>query len=135
MAAADKPAGIVVWPSPYDPFKLAKVAVGASTASVIRYETALLAAELEQARAVYVRTWSVRGSKPDAREIMRQFPKIRELCVEADIYKYIADQGIRTQLSAAIEIMHGLFPRYSSQSIARMARAPRRSRAVAKTAH
>jgi len=135
MAAADKPPGLVVWPSPYDPFKLAKVLDGASTASVIRYETALLAAEIEPARGVWVRTWSVRGSKPDAREIMRQFPKIRELCVEADIYKYIADQGIRTPLSAAIEIMHGLFPRYSSQSIARMARAPRRSRAVAKTAH
>jgi hypothetical protein len=110
MAAADKPAGIVVWPSPYDPFKLAKVVDGASTASVIRYETALLAAEIEQARAVYVRTWSVRGERPIPREIFRQFPRIRELCVEADIYKYIADQGIRTPLSAAVEIMHGRSP-------------------------
>jgi hypothetical protein len=124
MAQKDRPIGMVVRTALYDPFKLA-VAEGASTASVIHDITPLLAAEIDQARAVYARTWSVRGSKPESREIMRQFPRIRELCVDADIYKYIADQGMRTPLSAALEIMHGLFPNYKSDSIARMARAPR----------
>jgi hypothetical protein len=120
MASDDGPIRIVA--SPDGRFKLAKSAESstgsaAATATFIRERTSFLAAEIQHARGVVVRTWSICGSRPEPAEIMGQFPEIRELCVEADIYKYVADQGTRTPLSAALEIMHSLFPTYSSQSI------------------
>src|SRR5579864_4683597 len=91
----------------------------ASTQSFIRTQCALLAGEIQQARAFYLRTRQVTGGTPTPGEILAQFPTIAECCVSRDVLTHVADTAQRTARIAALEILQGLFPTYSAEYIER----------------
>jgi hypothetical protein len=97
-----------------------------STATFIRGQAPVLAAEIQRARAIYLRTKQVTGSTPTPEQILEQFPTIAECCVSRDVLTHVADPDQRTARIAALDILHGLFPTYSAEYIERSSRAPRR---------
>lgn len=110
-------------------FKLADCSTGwgaAATATFIRTCTPLLAAEIQRARVVWIRTKQVTGTAPLPEEILQQFPEMANCCTANDVLTHVADATQRTPRTAALEIMHGLFPAYTASSIERMSWARKR---------
>lgn len=124
------PHGVRIVPSACGRFMVAECSAGygeAATATFIRTHTPLLAADIQRARVIYLRTKQVSGCAPAPEAIIQQFPEIADCCTPQDISTYIADETKRTPRTAALEIMERLFPAYSAGSIERMSRARRRS--------
>jgi len=119
-------------PSPCDRFMLlvSECADGygeASTATFIRTHAGLLRGEIRAARALWVRTKKLNGRAPTPDMPVGQFPEIASCFSAHDVETYIADATKRTPRTAALEVLHRFFPRYSDGSIERMSRMQRRS--------
>jgi hypothetical protein len=92
-----------------------------ATVTFLEHHTSLLASEIGQARAVWLR-----NENPNL-DLMVDFPQIRKLCTGQDVMRYVAhggpgDSRRRTPLQAANEIMQQLFPTVPLESIKRYSR-------------
>jgi len=98
-----------------------------ATGTFVLLHSGVLGLEIEAARTVWVST-----EQPTPDLIGEQFPEIRRLCIREEVVRYVQPnaQGCwdRTAREAALAIMEGLLPRYSKESIKRMARRRNRGR-------
>ncbi len=88
-----------------------------ATATFIHRHTSLLACEIQAARSVWLKS-----EQPSPDLIGKLFPEIRKLCIAEDVLAFVAKDCQHTPLQAAGEIMEGLFPRLSADSVERMGR-------------
>jgi hypothetical protein len=114
-----------------DGFKIAVCSAGYgsnATATFMRLHIQPLASEIEMGRAIWART-EARGKHPQPELLKGEaFPLIERFCTHEDIKKHISDSRQRTALAAAGEIMQQLFPKYTTDSIARRGRASKEGR-------
>lgn len=98
-----------------------------ATGTFVRLHSGALGLEIEAARTVWVST-----EQPTPDLIGEQFPEIRRLCGREEVERYVQPNAQscwdRTPREAALTIMQGLLPRYSKESIKRMARRRNRGR-------
>lgn len=116
-------------------FKVAECSGGfgdASTVTFIQQHAAPLAADIQRARCVWIRTERATGKPPDPQAIAAEFSEIAKLCTDQDVLTYVAHSSRLTPRMAALEILQGLFPTCSPQYIERSTRARRSTRIISR---